>query len=584
MIEDLWYKNAIIYSLDLDTFMDGNGDGVGDFAGLIRRLDYLETLGVDVIWLAPFQPSPNRDNGYDVSDHYGVDPRHGSSGEFVEFLRQAKNRGMKVIIDLVVNHTSDQHQWFKEARKSRSSPFRDWYVWSKKRPPGWNKGMVFPGEQKATWTRDEVAKEYYFHRFYEFQPDLNTDNPEVRTEVRRIIGFWIQLGVDGFRVDAVPFFIETPDLDGGEPELHFEYLTEVRSFLQWRSGSAILLGEANVLPRESEKYFDGGHGIHMMFNFWVNQHLFYALASGDSTPLAGALEATRELPATAQWAQFLRNHDELDLGRLTEEQRQEVFARFAPDPSMHLYDRGIRRRLAPMLGNRERMELAYSLLLSLPGTPVLRYGDEIGMGDDLELDQRDAVRTPMQWTDEPAAGFSTSPTLVYPVLEEGVYGKAAINVERQRRDEGSILRWMIRMIRLRKECPEIGWGEFTILDAGSPSILALLFEWRGSAVLTLHNFDEKAQEAMFRFEREEGASLFSLLDGEDLTGAHGGTHRVTVDGYGYRWYRVGGMNYALQRVPEAPLTDEEPTSRAAEKSAPRKSAKRAAPKRKAAKK
>jgi maltose alpha-D-glucosyltransferase/alpha-amylase len=565
MIGDLWYKNAIVYSLDLDTFMDANGDGVGDFAGLIRRLDYLATLGVDVLWLAPFQPSPNRDNGYDISDYYGVDARHGSSGDFVEFLRQAHGRGMKVIIDLVVNHTSDQHPWFQDARRSRSSPFRDWYVWSKKKPPGWNEGMVFPGEQNSTWTRDDAAKEYYFHRFYEFQPDLNMDNPEVRTEIRRVIGFWLQLGVDGFRVDAVPFLIESPTRDGSEPELHFEYLDEIRSFLEWRSGPAILLGEANVPPEESAQYFEHGRGIHMMFNFWVNQHLFYALATGDATPLAEAIEATREIPASAQWAQFLRNHDELDLGRLTEEQRQAVFARFAPDPSMQLYERGIRRRLAPMLGNRERTELAYSMLFSLPGTPVLRYGDEIGMGDDLELDQRDAVRTPMQWSGEPSAGFSNSNTLVHPIVKDGVHGAHEINVEKQRRDPGSLLRWTMRMIRVRKECPEIGWGTYEILDAGSPTVLALLFEWRGSAVLTLHNFDEKAQEAAFRIDRTDGTKLYSLLEGEDLSVHHGEIHRITVDGHGYRWYRVGSMNYALQRSAEIPISDAEPKSIAARK-------------------
>jgi maltose alpha-D-glucosyltransferase / alpha-amylase len=279
MIDDLWYKNSIIYSLDVDTFMDGNGDGVGDFHGLVERLDYLDSLGVDVIWLAPFQPSPNRDNGYDVSDYYGVDPRYGSSGDFVEFVQHAKKRGMRVILDLVVNHTSNQHPWFKNARSSPDSPYRDWYVWSKRRPAGWNKGMVFPGVQKRTWSRDRVAGAWYHHRFYDFQPDLNMHNPEVRAEIRRVMGYWLQLGVNGFRLDAVPFIIEL-SRRSGNGLMRYDYITEMRQFLQWRTGDAAILGEANVLPDATRKYFgDGRDCLNMMFNFYVNQHLFYALAS-----------------------------------------------------------------------------------------------------------------------------------------------------------------------------------------------------------------------------------------------------------------------------------------------------------------
>jgi len=337
VIEDLWFKNAVIYSLSLETFMDGNGDGCGDFEGLMRRLDYLESLGIDAIWLGPFQPSPNRDNGYDISDFYGVDPRYGSSGDFVEFMKRAESRGIRVLIDLVVNHTSDRHPWFQEGRDPQS-PRHAWYVWAKRKPKDWNKGMVFPGVQTSTWTEDPESGEWYYHRFYEFQPDLNVDNPDVRTEVRRIMGYWLQLGVSGFRVDAVPFIIEgAPDGKGGKPPMHFEYLQQLRSFLQWRTAGAIMLGEANVMPNENRRYFGkSGDGIHMMFNFFVNQHLFYALASGDAGPLSEALKATRELPPSAQWAQFLRNHDELDLGRLTEEQRAVVLERFGPDPEMQL--------------------------------------------------------------------------------------------------------------------------------------------------------------------------------------------------------------------------------------------------------
>lgn len=547
-IEDLWYKNAIVYNLDLETFMDSDGDGVGDFEGLVRRLDYLEALGIDTLWLAPFQPSPNRDNGYDISDYYGVDPRHGSGGDFVEFMHQAKKRGLKVLIDLVVNHTSDQHRWFQAARKDPGSRYRDWYVWSETRPPDADEGMVFPGVQHTTWTRDEAAQAYYFHRFYHFMPDLNLQNPEVRTEVRRIMGFWLELGVAGFRVDAVPFVLETPAPGAPEPALQFGYLYDMRRFLQWRAGDAILLGEANVLPRESKRYFGAaGEGMQMMFNFWVNQHLFYALATAEVGPLLDALRATRRLPPTAQWGQFLRNHDELDLGRLTAEQRQAVFARFGPEEHMQLYGRGLRRRLAPMLGDRRHLELAYSLMFSLPGTPVLRYGDEIGMGEALALPERAAVRTPMQWSDEPNAGFSTAEKTVHPAIAEGVYGYANLNVAKQQRDPASLLNWMARLIRLRKECPEIGWGAWEVLQTGDPRVLALAYTWRGTAVVVVHNFDERPCEVRLRAEVPGGERLLDLLTEDESRADASGRHRLLLDAYGYRWLRAGGLNYALQR-------------------------------------
>ncbi len=548
MIEDLWYKNTVIYSLDLETFMDANGDGIGDFEGLMRRLDYLQFLGIETIWLAPFQPTPNRDNGYDTADYYGVDPRHGSGGDFVEFMHQARKRGMKVIIDLVVNHTSDEHPWFQESRSSTDSPKRDWYVWSKKRPKDWDKGMVFPGEQEATWTLDKQSGEYYFHRFFKFQPDLNITNPEVRTEIRRIMGFWLELGVSGFRVDAVPFIIDgtTPDK---KPKKHFEFLSEFRKFQQWRSGDAVLLGEANVLPPENRKYFgEDGEGIHMMFNFFVNQHLFYSLASRDARPLIKALEATRELPHTSQWANFLRNHDELDLGRLSEAQRQKVFARFGPDPSMQLFDRGIRRRLAPMLGSQAEEEFAYSVMFSLPGTPVIRYGDEIGMGDDLSLEGRAAVRTPMHWGNEPQAGFSLAKKTVHPVIDDGPYSYEHVNVESQRRDRNSMLNSTARLIRLRKECPEIGWGSWEILPVKAPSVLAIRYDWRGNSLLVVHNFDSKPHQVDIKPGVDGGDVLINLMEEDQSKAGAKGVHQISLNGHAARWYRVGGTNYALSRT------------------------------------
>jgi maltose alpha-D-glucosyltransferase/alpha-amylase len=544
MIHDLWYKNAIVYSLDVETFLDANGDGRGDFEGLSRRLDYLEGLGVDAVWLAPFQPSPRRDDGYDIADYYGVDSRFGSGGDFVEFMREADSRGIRVLIDLVVNHTSDRHRWFRGARDPDSS-IHDWYVWAKRRPKNFRQGVVFPGEQTETWKYDRVAREYYFHRFYDFQPDLNMDNPRVREEVRRIMGFWLQLGVAGFRVDAVPFILEEPPRGRSKPEIHFEYLKEFREFLQWRVGDAVLLGEANVPPDQTLPYFAGGDGLHLMFNFWVNQHLFLSLATEDARPLAAALRATRRLPPTGQWAHFLRNHDELDLGRLSAADRRTVFDAFGPEPSMQLYGRGIRRRPAPMLGDPARLRLAHSLVLSLPGTPVLHYGDEIGMGEDLRLADRRAVRTPMQWSAERNAGFSAGDSPVRPLVSRGPFAYETINVEEQQRDPDSLLRWMTGMIRLRKQCPEVGWGDWRIVPTGSRNVLAIAYTWRGNTIVTLHNLAQEAREVKLKL---GGGVLTNLGDVEDIRAARDGAHRITLDAYGYRWLRLGDTNQALART------------------------------------
>jgi maltose alpha-D-glucosyltransferase / alpha-amylase len=532
-----WYRNAVIYSLSVETFMDGNGDGIGDFSGLRDRLDYLESLGVDALWLAPTQPTPNRDDGYDITDYYGIDARLGSSGDFAEFLFEADGRGIRVLLDLVVNHTSERHPWFVSARSSDESRHRDWYVWSRKRPRAARSGVVFPGVQASTWSYERKARSWYFHRFYDFEPDLNIENPRVREEIHRVVSYWLRLGVSGFRVDAVPFLIEKPQPDGGTPQLHFEYLRELREVIQWRRGDAILLGEANVVPRDDEHYFANGDGLHMMFNFWVNQHLFTSLATADARPLASALAATCNIPASAQWAHFLRNHDELDLGRLEPNERDAVFARFAPEPSMRLYGRGIRRRLAPMLGEQRRLELAYSLLFSLPGAPVLRYGEEIGMGENLRLKERDAIRTPMQWSEERNAGFSTSERLVRPVVDKGPYGFDAVNVEEQLRRPTSLLRWMIQMIRIRKECPEIGTGEWQIVPTRSRHTLAVVYTRRDSAVLCIHNFDEEPREISLDLKMSSGDRLSSLF-GSGESHSSNGRHRLRLEALGYDWYRL----------------------------------------------
>jgi len=539
-MDDLWYKNSVIYSLDLETFMDGNNDGTGDFAGLCNRLDYLHAMGVDTVWLAPFQPTPNKDNGYDIEDYYGVDPRHGSSGDFVDFMHRADKLGIKVIIDLVVNHTSDKHPWFQMARSSNDNPKRDWYVWSDKKPSDWDEGMVFPGVQRATWTLDKDSRTYYFHRFHEFEPDLNTDNPAVREEITRIMGYWLQLGVAGFRVDAVPFILESPAPGKKKPKMNFDYLKEMRRFLQWRKGDAVLLGEANVLPKDTMKYFgENSDGIHLMFNFFVNQYLFYALATCKTAPLIKALEQTRLTSSIPQWANFLRNHDELDLGRLTEKEREEVFRRFAPDENMQLYFRGIRRRLGPMLGSRQQNELAYSVMFSLPGTPVLRYGDEIGMGDNLALDDRNSVRTPMQWSGEYQAGFSKADKLLHPVIDDGYYSYVHINVETQRREKDSMLNWMTSMIRLRRECPEIGNGEWQIIQTGYDHILGMYYQWNERRLFIWHNFSEKPQELVFLAKNAGTRRLIDMMNNIESIDDEKGRHTITLEAYGYRWFRAG---------------------------------------------
>src|SRR5436189_149813 len=407
MINDLWYKNAVIYCLSVGTFMDADGDGIGDFQGLLRRLDYLHGLGVTAIWLMPFQPSPRRDDGYDISDYYGVDPQYGTLGDFLEFTHGCQQRGIRVIIDLVINHTSDQHPWFREARSSPNSRYRDWYVWSDKKPANAGKGMVFPGVQKSTWTRDKEAGAWFFHRFYDFQPDLNTSNPHVQAEILKIMGFWIQLGVSGFRMDAVPFVIATKGPRVREPVEQYDMLRMFREFLQWREGDSIILAEANVLPETDMEYFGaGGDRMHMMFNFQVNQHLFYALATADSRPLVKAMEAT-----------------------------------------------------------------------------------------------------------EPRPGFTASKRPVLPVISKGPYGYSHVNAADERRDPNSMLNWTERIIRMRKEVPEIGWGDFAVLVTRDPAVLAIRYDWRNNSVVFVHNLDAAPREVALStgLEGEHGRLLVNLL-------------------------------------------------------------------------
>lgn len=532
-----WYKNALIYCLDVRTFADGNGDGVGDFDGLRTRLQYLAGLNIDAVWLQPFFPSPLRDNGYDIADYYAVDPRLGTLGDFVECVRKAGELGIRVMVDLVVNHTSIDHPWFQAARSDPRSPYRDYYVWSPTKPPDADQGMVFPSEQETTWTWDERAGAYYYHRFYHHEPELNIANPAVRREIEKITGFWLQLGVSGFRVDALPFLIEMRGAPPEQRDQPHEYLREMRHHVQTLRGDVCLMAEANLTPDEVPHYFGEGDKIHMCFNFWANQHMFLALAREQAEPLLRAYRDLPPLPRLCQWNNFLRTHDELDLARLSEDERQEVFRAFGPDKHMQLYGRGIRRRLAPMFGNdRRRLELAHSLMLTLPGTPVLRYGDEIGMGDDLRLESRHSVRTPMQWSAEANGGFSTAPPeqCYLPVISEGEYGYQQVNVERQRRDPDSLLDWLERMLRRRKEYPEFGEGACTWLDSGHPAVLAHRLDRDGRSVAVLHNLGGRTQEVSLPLDVLAGCNHDILTD-EYCDDPEGDRRRIRLGPYGYRW-------------------------------------------------
>jgi maltose alpha-D-glucosyltransferase/alpha-amylase len=538
---DLWYKNAVIYSVDVETFMDANGDGIGDFEGLTRRLDYLSSIGVTCIWLLPFYPTPNRDNGYDITEFYGVDPRLGTLGDFVEFEHQARQRGMRVIVDLVVNHTSDQHPWFQAARHDKNSKYREYYIWSEERPPDADKGVVFPGVQESIWTYDETAGAYYHHRFYHHQPDLNVSNPVVRDEIRKVMGFWLELGVSGFRVDAVPFIIE--DTEGDEPTapLIYEHLGEFRDFLSWRRADAILLAEANVRPNRVLDYFGDGHRLQMMFNFWANQHLFLALAREQAEPLVRGLNALPPIPEVAQWGTFLRNHDEIDLGRLSNFERDETYRAFGPKPEMQLYERGIRRRLAPMLGDPRRLEMAFSLLFTLPGTPVIWYGDEIGMGDDLSLPERNSVRTPMQWTEDQNGGFSNAPAkdLIRPAIGRGAFSYRRVNVHQQQRTPTALLNRIEEMIRVRKEHHEFGWGAWRVVDTREPAVFAIRCELAGSIVVAAHNLSGARCTTPLDLPEEEAAGLVDIFGDKLYAPPEGG--RVQLEPYGYRWFRCGTL-------------------------------------------
>nr|WP_274387985.1 alpha-amylase family protein [Salsipaludibacter albus] len=537
----MWWKNAVVYCLDVETYADGNGDGVGDFLGLTQRLDHLAGLGVTCLWLMPFYPTPNRDDGYDLTDHYAIDESLGTFGDFTEFVRTAADRGMRVISDLVVNHTSDQHPWFQEARQDPDSPLRDFYVWRDEVPEDGPHGVVFPGEQESAWTYDEVAGQYYHHRFYHHQPDLNVANEAVRDEIRKVIGFWLAQGLSGFRVDAVPFFLETDGIDETMELAPHDYLRDLCAFMTRRSGGAIMLGEVNLEPEQQREFFgdEDGDELQMLFNFIGMQTMYLSLARGDAGPLADGLRSLPDIPDEGQWATFVRNHDELTLDKLTDAEREEVFAAFGPDPDMQVYDRGLRRRLPPMLdGDERRIRLVYSLLFALPGTPTIFYGEEIGMGENLAVEGRRSVRTSMQWQPGPTGGFTSADRdQVRRPPPEGDFDPDHVNVRDQQADPDSLLNWFERMIRHRRDLPILGWGEWEVVDTGHTAVLGVRHVLDDETVLTLHNLAATPSHVDVDPDVEDWQVARDLL-GDQHVEADGSRLVVDLAGHGYRWLRI----------------------------------------------
>ncbi len=540
--DPLWYKDAIVYQLHVKAFFDSNGDGMGDFAGLAEKLDYVSELGVNTIWLLPFYPSPLRDDGYDVADYTNVHPSYGTRADFKQFVREAHRRGLRVITELVVNHTSDQHPWFQAARRAPAgSRKRDFYVWSD--DPGKYAGtrIIFTDSEKSNWARDDIAKSYYWHRFFSHQPDLNFDNPQVLKAIFRVMRYWLDAGVDGFRLDAIPYLVEREGTNNENlPETH-AVLKRLRAALDARYSGRLLLAEANQWPEDVQEYFGGGDECHMAYHFPLMPRMYMAIAQEDRHPITEIMAQTPDIPATCQWAIFLRNHDELTLEMVTSRERDYMYQLYAADPRARI-NLGIRRRLAPLMENDvARIKLMDSLLFSMPGSPILYYGDEIGMGDNIYLGDRNGVRTPMQWSPERNAGFSRAdPQRVYlqPIMD-AVYGYEAVNVEAQARDPSSLLNWTRRMLTVRKSSPVFGRGTLTFLKPANRKILAYLREHGEEIVLCVANLARSAQPVELDLSRYKGRVPVELLGRTTFPAIGELPYLLTLAGHGFLWFRLG---------------------------------------------
>jgi maltose alpha-D-glucosyltransferase/alpha-amylase len=538
--DPLWFKHAVFYEIHVRGFFDGNGDGMGDLRGLTEKLDYLEWLGIDCIWLLPMYPSPLRDGGYDIADFYDIHPDYGSVEDFRALVEAAHQRQIRVIADLVMNHTSSDHPWFQEARSSPDSPKRDWYVWSDTDDGYPDARVIFVDTEPSNWTWDPVAGQYYWHRFFSHQPDLNYENPEVRDEMLRVLRFWLDLGIDGFRLDAVPYLYEREGTNCENlPETH-TYLRRIRAEVDEAYPDRVLLAEANQWPEDVVEYFGRGDECHMAFQFPVMPRMFMSLRREDATPMYEILERTPPVPDTCQWGLFLRNHDELTLEMVTDDERDYMYAEYARDPRMKL-NLGIRRRLAPLLDNgRDEVELMHAILFSLPGSPVLYYGDEIGMGDNVFLGDRDGVRTPMHWTGDRNGGFSSADfaQLYLPPLMDPVYGYPAVNVEAQLRTPTSLLRWLHRFVELRKQHPVFGLGTYEPLQPTNPRIFAHVRRWEEDIVLCVHNLARSAQAAELDLAQFAGLVPEEMIGQTRFPPIGELPYLLTFGPRGFYWFRL----------------------------------------------
>ena len=536
--DSLWYKHAVFYEVYVRGFYDSNADGIGDFPGLTAKLDYIRDLGVDCIWLLPMYASPLRDGGYDIADFYALLPEYGTLDEFKTFLDAAHARGLRVIIDLVVNHTSDQHPWFQEARLSPHAPKRNWYVWSDTDSRYSQARIIFTDSERSNWTWDEQAGAFYWHRFFSHQPDLNYDNPEVEQAILNVVKFWLDFGIDGFRVDAVPYLYEREGTNCENlPETHV-FLKRLRAFVEKHYPEALLLAEANQWPEDVVAYFGDGDEFQMCYHFPIMPRLFMAIRQEDRRPIVEILERTPAIPPNCQWGMFLRNHDELTLEMVTDEERDYLYSEYAKSAKMRL-NLGIRRRLAPLLDNgRRRIELMHGLLLGMPGSPFLYYGDEIGMGDNIYLGDRDGVRTPMQWSIDRNGGFSRADfaQLYFPVIMDPVYGYQSVNVESQQRYESSLLNWMKHIIHVRKQHPVFGCGKMEFIKPENRKVFAFTLAYEGETVLCVYNLARSAQPVSLDLQAYEGRVPIEMIDRTPFPHVTGQLYQLALAPYGFYWF------------------------------------------------
>ena len=536
----LWYKDAIIYQVHVRTFYDSNGDGIGDFQGLEQKLDYLQELGINAIWLMPFFPSPLRDDGYDIADYYSVHSSYGTLDDFRKFLKAAHDRGIRVIIEMVLNHTSEQHPWFQESRSSQDNPRRDWYVWSDTDTRYKGARIIFLDTEMSNWAWDPISKSYYWHRFFSHQPDLNYDNPAVRQEMWNVMKFWLEMGVDAFRLDAVPYLVEREGTSCENlPETH-EILKDLRRKLDKEFPGRMLLAEANQWPADLRPYFGDGDEFHMAFHFPLMPRMFMGVKLEDRKPITEILQQTPEIPPSCQWCLFLRNHEELTLEMVKDLERDYMYDAYAQNKTMRI-NLGIRRRLAPLLDNdRRRIELMNGILMSLPGTPIIYYGDEIGMGDNINLGDRNGVRTPMQWSGGWNGGFSgADPESLYaPLILNPVYGYQAVNVLSQRRSEHSLLSWMRRIIAVRRSTGVFGKGSIEFLYPANHRVLAYVRQLGKETVLAVNNLSSAAQAVELDLRKYKGNILIEMFGNNIFPRVGELPYLLTMGPYQFYWFRL----------------------------------------------